>query len=180
MFEGWGEYYLMIGSAGAVLIGLLFVVVTLTSEQERSTMLIGTSLYMSPIVLHCALVLVVSAAALAPVLEHAEVGLLCAAVAVIGIVTSVRVTRGILRGPMSPPPHWSDVWCYGVAPGICYLALAAVSEGLLTQAGWSALILAATMLAILLVCIRNAWDLVTWLAPKSDTALTAGETGQDR
>ena len=29
MFEGWGEFYLFTGSAAAVLIGLIFVVVTL-------------------------------------------------------------------------------------------------------------------------------------------------------
>jgi hypothetical protein len=46
MFEGWGEFYLMAGSAAAVLIGLLFVVLTLMHDRPRSTVLMGSKLYM--------------------------------------------------------------------------------------------------------------------------------------
>ena len=36
MFQGWDNYFFMLGSAGAGLIGLLFVVVTLTAGIDRS------------------------------------------------------------------------------------------------------------------------------------------------
>ena len=48
MFRGWDNYYFMIGSAGAGLIGLLFVVVTLTQGIDRDRALRGASLYMTP------------------------------------------------------------------------------------------------------------------------------------
>ena len=35
MFEHWGEFYLMAGSAAAVLIGLIFVVVSLLQDRSR-------------------------------------------------------------------------------------------------------------------------------------------------
>ncbi len=43
MFEGWGEFYLMAGSAAAVLIGLIFVVVTLMHDRPRSSVLSGSA-----------------------------------------------------------------------------------------------------------------------------------------
>jgi hypothetical protein len=42
MFEQWGEFYLLAGSAAAVLIGLIFVVVTLISDRPRSRVLAGS------------------------------------------------------------------------------------------------------------------------------------------
>ena len=39
MFEDWGEFFLMVGSAAAVLIGLIFVVVTLMDDRPRATVL---------------------------------------------------------------------------------------------------------------------------------------------
>ena len=62
MFEHWGEFYLVVGGAAAVLIGLIFVVMTLMSDRPRSSVLEGSKLYMGPIVLHLAFVLVLTAA----------------------------------------------------------------------------------------------------------------------
>ena len=47
MFEGWGEFYLLAGSAAAVLIGLIFVVVTLMQDRPRSAIMAGSRLYMA-------------------------------------------------------------------------------------------------------------------------------------
>ena len=42
MFEGWHEFYLMAGSAAAVLIGLIFVVISLMQDRSRSSVLSGS------------------------------------------------------------------------------------------------------------------------------------------
>ena len=63
MFEGWSEFYLMAGGAAAVLIGLIFVVISLMQDRSRSSVLAGSKLYMGPIVLGVSFVLVLSAAA---------------------------------------------------------------------------------------------------------------------
>jgi hypothetical protein len=66
MFEEWTDFYLVVGGAAAVLLGLIFVVVTLMHDRPRSAVLYGSRLYMGPIVLHMCFVLVLSAAALTP------------------------------------------------------------------------------------------------------------------
>ena len=61
MLQGWDNFYYLIGSAAASLIGLLFVVMTLTAGRERSRILRGVGLYMMPTVVHFGVVLSVSA-----------------------------------------------------------------------------------------------------------------------
>jgi len=63
--------------------------------------------------------------------------------------------------------HWSDLWFYGVAPGLIYLALLVVAWGTAIGAVWSPEGVAAVVTAALLLAIRNEWDLITWIAPRS-------------
>ena len=79
-------------------------------------------------------------------------------IAVIGLATSVWVTWQIGRNA----PHWSDRGWYGLGPAAAYLGLLIV---ILLR---SAPLIAAGQLALLLISIRNAWDLVTWITAKGD------------
>lgn len=169
MFEGWGEFYLLTGSAAAVLIGLLFVVVTLMQDRPRSSVLSGARLYMGPVVLHVSFVLVLSAAALVPEITPRMLAMLAGAVAIVGLIRGCFVTAGIARIRIGDDaPHWSDAWCYGVIPSLFYLLLAIVAAGFWGGAAWAVHALAAVMIALLLISIRNEWDLVIWLAPRPD------------
>jgi len=167
MLEGWSEYYLLTGTAAASLIGLLFVVITLTTGRRRSTVLLGASLYMSPVLLHLAFVLVLSAAALAPIPTQRGFGLVLLAIALLGLGASVRVIVG-LRKLSDPTPHWSDLWWYGAGPAVIYLTLAAASIAIHLSSHSGILALAAGTIALLLISIHNAWDLVIWTAPRPD------------
>lgn len=169
MFEGWGEFYLLAGSAAAVLIGLLFVVVTLMHDRPRSYVLKGASLYMGPIVLHMSLILALSAATLSRGMSPAGFAAVAGAAAIIGFIRSLIVSAGI-RVFRDPKPHWSDVWCYGLIPTALYAVLGAVALGLWREQAWAEQGIAAVIVALLLVSVRNEWDLVVWLTPKEDGA----------
>lgn len=168
MFEGWGEFFLLAGSAAAVLIGLIFVVVTLMQDKPRSTILTGAKIYMGPTVLKVTFVLVLSAAALIPEITAREIAIVCAVVAVWGMARGVQSIVGIRRRDHDVVPHWSDAWCYGVIPTIIFAVLAGVAVAFWYELDWAKYGLAVVMTALLLIGIRNEWDLVTWLAPKSD------------
>lgn len=166
MFEGWDNFYLMLGPAAAGLIGLLFVVVTLTSGLDRSKSARGQALYLTPTVVQFAVVMTVSAVAMAPRLGVAATGIIVAASALVGMINAVRASLGIWALRRSEDnPHWSDFWCYGVAPLVVYLGLCLATAGVFARAAWTPQTVAATLLVLLLVGIRNAWDLVTWIAP---------------
>jgi hypothetical protein len=169
MFEDWGEFYLMAGSAAAVLIGLIFVVVTLMQDRSRSSVMAGSKLYMGPVVLSVSFVLALSAAALAPPVTPAAMALLAGVAALWGLSRGLMSIAGI-RGYRHDdhPPHWTDIWFYGVIPALLYAALAAVAFGFWTGREWAVDGLAAVLTALVLLSVRNEWDLVTWLAPRPD------------
>ena len=169
MFEGWADFFLLAGSAAAVLIGLIFVVMTLMQDRPRSSVLAGSRLYMGPVVLHMSLVLVLSGAALVPRIAPDEFATVAAVVALAGAVRGVMVTVGIRRLAFSEdPPHWSDMWFYGAIPAALYVILAIAALGVAGTQVWARDAVAGVIVALLLVGIRNEWDLVTWLAPRPD------------
>jgi hypothetical protein len=165
--QGWDNFYYLLGSAAAGLIGLLFVVMTLTAGRERSGILRGAALYMTPTVVHFAGVLSICAVALAPGLPAPARGGAFGVFALAGLACAVRACVGIARPRKgAEPPHWSDLWFYGAAPVAIYLALTAVDAAASwTRAPWAPHAMAALLLVLLLLGIRNAWDLVTWIAP---------------
>ena len=166
MFEHWGEFYLLAGSAAAVLIGLIFVVISLMQDRSRSTVLSGARLYMGPIVLGISFVLVLSAAALTPHIDRLTLAVISAGVALWGLARALMSSFGIhrLKGV-----HWTDFWFYGVIPSVLYLALAAVALAYWTDCPWANHGLAAVVTGLLLSAVRNEWDLITWIAPRPDT-----------
>lgn len=169
MFEGWGEFYLMAGGAAAVLIGLIFVVISLMQDRSRSTVLVGSRLYMGPIVLSVSFVLGLSAAALTPGIGRGCFAAIAAAVALWGLVRGAVSTVGIQRlAKTDDPPHWTDVWFYGVVPAALYLALGVVAFAFWRDLSKAHYGVAAIITALLLTAIRNEWDLITWIAPRRE------------
>jgi hypothetical protein len=167
MFEHWGEFFLLLGSAAAVLIGLIFVVISLMQDRSRSSVLTGSRLYMGPIVLGVSFVLVLSAAALTPGVERPTFAAITGAVALWGLARGIMSLTGIQRlRNTEDAPHWSDPWFYGVMPIVIYLALGAVEAAFWTGSDWSEYGLAAVLTGALLLAIRNEWDLITWIAPR--------------
>lgn len=170
MFEGWGEYFFMIGSSAAALIGLMFVVVTLTAGRDREQVEQGKALYTSPIVWHLAVVLLLSGGAIAPTMNPMLYGIASGALALLGIAMGVRSAVGISRLQLSgSKDSIFDVWWYGIIPAIAYVALGAAAVAVLAGCVWSASAIAAALMALLLVSIHAEWDLVTYLAPGAGT-----------
>src|SRR3954468_9496601 len=163
MIEGWSDFYLLIGSAAAALIGLLFVVTTLTAGRDRSEVQRGMRLYTSPIVFHLGLVLVLSGAGMAPALTPEGFGILCAVAGAAGAIACLRIAIGIHHSAGEGVRGFDVAW-YGAAPALLYALLLGFGVCLATRCAWGAPGVAGALMAILLVSIHNAWDLVTWLA----------------
>lgn len=180
MFQHWGEFYLLAGSAAAVLIGLIFVVMTLMQDRPRSSVLNGSKLYMGPVVLQVSFVLALSATALAPGVTPRAYAALAGAVAVWGLARGAQSIMGIQGLSGEDTPHWTDVWFYGAAPTLLSVALGIVALGFWSEQKWAEHGVAAVVTGVLLVSIRNEWDLVTWLAPKADGAESSKKTRTGR
>jgi hypothetical protein len=122
---------------------------------------------MTPTVVNFAVVLATSAVAIAPQHTVLATASILGAGALVGLANATWACVAMQsRSPGAEPPHWSDFWLDGVAPFVICLALVAADIALWALAPWAAHVIAALMLALLLLGIRNAWDLVTWMAPQ--------------
>jgi len=167
MFQGWTNFYLLIGGASGSLIGLLFIVATLSAGREREQTMQGTAIYTTPTVVMLTAVLALSGVAMAPAFSVGFVGTLLIAVGATGLIYGAWIVRRIRRWNLGEAPHWTDVWCYAAAPMALYAALAGAGALVWQDLPAAAPACAAVLLLMLLMAIRNAWDLVTWLAPKA-------------
>src|SRR5258708_3135521 len=113
MPAGWESFYLLIGGAAGALIGLLFVVITLTSELEPKGGAVGSKVYVSATVFHFAIVFLVSAAALMPDSSGHVMGIATGATGLLGIAYSLLSVFRLARR-LPTVPHWSDWFYYGV------------------------------------------------------------------
>ncbi len=169
MFEGWSNYYNVLGTAAAALIGVMALVATLTAGGNRSRAERGQRLFLTPTVFHLAAVLTLSALTLAPRQPPLFHVVMMMALTLYGLGYSVLIAVQLTRVGQETSPHWSDFWCYGALPVAVY---AAIELALLSSFAWrgpACFAFAAGLLALLLAAIRNAWDLVTWLAPRRET-----------
>jgi hypothetical protein len=163
MFEGWDNFYIIVGPSAGALIGLMFVVVTLTADSEPRGMERGAQVYITPIAFHFAVVLVLSAMTAVPGLPAPAVAAIIALLGLGGffyaLLTTVRLF-GMGREKLYVP-DLSDKLFYGVFPSLIYAALVVSAAIVFAGATWGAYGLGAVTMAILLIGIRNAWDLVT-------------------
>jgi hypothetical protein len=171
MFDGWDNYYLMVGSSAGALIGLMFVVVTLTAGRDPKELERGKKLYTSPIVWHLAVILVLSGAAAAPVMPVKLFAGIATGLGLLGIMLGIRSAVGISRFFSSTDRAFDAVW-YGIAPAVVYVGLVAAGWGMFAGHPWAPAAVSADLMALLLVSIHAEWDLVTYLAP------TAGQTSE--
>ena len=171
MFAGWQTFFQTAAEAAATLTGLVFVVITLAAGRQGPALSTGSRLFTSPTVFHLTSVLVISGLALAPLGAALVPGQVLAAAmslwALGAFVYAAFLLSGIIR--LENTSHWSDLWCYGVAPTLAYAWLTAAAVAAFLRMTYAPHGVAIGMLALLLIAIRNAWDLATWLAPRRDT-----------
>jgi hypothetical protein len=147
----WHDFYVLVGTAGATLLALLFVAVScgvgfLTAERPSAA-----STFMSPVVVHFTSVFFLSAVALCPWHQAKFFA------ALIGAVLSTYITVQVIRTDMTN--HVEDYLAYGLLPGLGYLALLAAAASIYLEKDFGLHALAGALLLLAVVNIRNAWDL---------------------
>jgi hypothetical protein len=156
--EDWREFYLLVGTAGATLVALLFVAVSLGTgylTQERAE---ATRTFFSPVVVHFSTVFFLSCIALIPSHVSAFFAIVMSAAAVIGLCVSGYAAIQIMSKYRTP--YWTDHFAYGILPALGYCALFGAAVMAYLENEYALEVLAGALLLLLLVNIRNAWDLV--------------------
>ena len=161
----WHDFYVLIGTAGATLLGLLFVAVSLgvgflTEERHAAT-----RTFMSPVAVHFTIVFFLSAIALFPWHEAVFFAVLIGATALIGAIISAYITIQVVRTDITN--YVEDYFAYGVLPGLAYVALLVAAILIYLEKGFGLNALAGALLLLAVVNIRNAWDLMLTMVRRS-------------
>jgi hypothetical protein len=156
--EHWHDFYLLVGTAGATLLALLFVAVSLGTGFLTEDHAAPTRAFYSPVVIHFTSVFFISAIALVPTHRTIIFAALIGATSLIGTLVSAVVTVQLVRRNWTQ--YLEDYLAYGLLPAIGYLTLAAAAVMIFTETGYAFEVLAGGLLLLLIVNIRNVWDLM--------------------
>ncbi|HEX4077718.1 MAG TPA: hypothetical protein VHX61_02435 [Rhizomicrobium sp.] len=154
----WRDFYVMIGTASGAIVGASFIVATLAAGlKDRARM--GMRGFVTPTAMHLGSVLVGSAILTVPTLTAVALAILLGAGGLAGMVYSVVVATRIWGMKLD----LDDRAFYVVLPILAYAAMAAaaVVERWAVTAALDTL--AVALVTILIVGMRNAWDMATFM-----------------
>jgi hypothetical protein len=158
--EHWHEFFILVGTAAAALVALLFVAVSVAAgvvTKERSA---GTRTFISPVIAHFSGVLYACILGLVPSHTRLSFAVLLGGAAVLAAIYSCNILRRVLRDRVA---DLADTTFYGTAPVVAYIGALIAAILLLLNVHGGAEVLACALVLLLLANIRNAWDLATFI-----------------
>ena len=164
LLTAWSSFYVMTGSSAAALTGLMFVMITLLTRMERpEDTHAGISTFSTPTVMHFAAVLLVSAVLLAPWHSPIHAGVVVALIGLYGVAYILRVMHRARRLTFYTADLEDWAW-YTIMPFVAYAAISAAAIALAAVPVQALFILAGGVVLLIFAGIRNAWDVVTYIA----------------
>ena len=162
--HAWHDFYALLGTGAATLIGAMFVVVSIGSNFLSEKHAPQIRAYMTPNVIHLSTVLVGSALIMVPALDWPAISVCFGAGGLAGFLYS---GRGVWWMAGQELLLVDRLW-YGVIPMLGYAVLlaAAVLFDLRQPSGVTTLAVGPVLL--LIAGIRNSWDLIVFYAQRTD------------
>jgi hypothetical protein len=160
----WSNFYVMTGSSAGALTGLMFVVITLVTGVERIRRnRDGISAFSTPTVIHFGAALFVSAILSAPWPSLAYPAWLLAIAGLCAVVYVLRVWF-LTRRFTEYTPDIEDWVFYTILPLAAYGTILVGAIVLNAAPHVAPFALAGAVLLLIFIGIRNAWDVVTYIA----------------
>ena len=160
-FNGWENFYVIVGSSAGALIGLQFVVITLIADSPALRTAEAGAAFATPSVVHFGVALLLSAIVSAPWNGIDSAAVLWGLVGLSGIVYDVLVARR-LRVQTTYKPVFEDWLFHVLLPFAAYAMLAGSAWVVHSHARPALFVVGAATLLLLFIGIHNAWDAVTY------------------
>ena len=165
LLSSWQNFYMIAGTAAATLTGLMFVATTLIAGMDTHvpTANAGISAFNTPTVVHFGVVLLLAGILSAPWQTFSSLSFLLGLLGLGMVFYSIIVMRRMRR-----VPHYQSTledWLWYLVFPLLASTLLIVAAFVLPKSPSPALyIVGSAIMLLLLVGIRNAWDIVTFLA----------------
>lgn len=159
----WHEFYGLLGTASATMVGLLFVAASVGSGVFSADRRAPLRVFLSASVVNFSLILASSLIVLAPLRQRFVAGGLVAACGLFGLVHSGLAWRDTLRDGLIKAIDLEDRTWYLALPILGYLGLAGSGVVLGCRADSGTDALAASVGLLLATGIHNAWDITIWV-----------------
>ncbi len=166
VLSAWSSFYVMTGSSAAALTGLMFVVITLVTRTERAEgedTHAGISTFSTPTVMHFAAALLVSAVLIAPWPSLIHAGVVVALIGLYSVAYTLRVMHRTRRLTFYRADLEDWTW-YTILPFVAHGAISGGAIALAAGPVQALFIIAGGVVLLIFVGIRNAWDVVTYIA----------------
>jgi hypothetical protein len=174
----WGSFYVIVGSSGAALTGLQFVVIALIAESKRQATTREIEAFGTPTIIHFCAVLLVSAILSAPWAALWSAGVALGSCGIAGVIYGLIVV-GRARRQTTYQPVFEDWLWHTVLPLTAYALLLVAGILLSSHPRRVLFAVAGAALLLLFVGIHNAWDTVTYIAITLEKpATSAGSSGR--
>jgi hypothetical protein len=169
LLHDWHDFYILVGTASATLVGLMFVAAsigaTVFSEESRAAM----AAFITPTVVHFASVLFTCFVVVIPVHDWRSLGGIIGAGGLAGAGYSGRILiHLIIRHRFNV--DLVDRMFYALIPLAGYLIAVTSAVLLLMRSALGADLIAAALLVLLFAGLRNAWDMMVWIVLKSPSS----------
>jgi hypothetical protein len=168
MLHGWENFFILAGSAGATLIGLMFVAITLGSGFSSTPQgLDATRAFLTPTLTRFGGVLFECLAVLPPWPSAWPIGITLGLLGLIDLVYQMYVILK-QRKVDFVSPDWLDWILFSVAPLLGNASLIIGAAGLIAEKPFAPYAIAGAIALLLLAGIYGAWRLTLWIAKNRD------------
>jgi hypothetical protein len=169
LFHEWHDFYVLVATASATLVGLMFVATSIGasifSEEHRAAM----AMFITPTVVHLAAVLLAGLVIVVPAHTWTSLGGVLGAGGLAGIVYCVRIlVQLLIRHSFNV--ETIDRLFYVLIPLIGYLLVLVSAVLLLIAARASADVMAVAIFVLLIAGLRNAWDMMVWIVLRTPSS----------
>jgi hypothetical protein len=180
-FAAWENFYVIVGSSAAALIGLQFVVIALIAESRSKSTSREIAAFGTPTILHFCAVLLLSAVLSAPWRGISKADILLGVCGVAGVIYVMIVIGRASRQPRYVPVFEDWLW-HAVFPFLAYGALLWAAIRLPRDPTAALFAIAGTALMLLFTGIHNSWDTVTYIAvrPKEPKDGSEGKSPEEK
>jgi hypothetical protein len=158
----WNEFYSLLGTASATLVGLLFVAASVGANVFSGDRRAPLRVFLSASVVNFSCVLAVCLIVLSPIDSWLRLGVLIVVCGLVGLTHTGLALRDTISDGLIAKIDLEDRTWYLVMPMIGYLFEAASGAALALRLEQGCAALALSMGLLLLVGIHNAWDITVW------------------